>query len=121
MEASTRQVPLVRIRRHLGTCRFEHRAVADRAVADAHHPARYAHVHRGAGTRLAVLEHEHLASARVDDRQCPRCSGGERCECRDAGGRNVERERKRARSREADPHAREAAGADADRQRFDVA
>jgi len=27
VEASTRQVPLVRIRRHLGTCRFEHRAV----------------------------------------------------------------------------------------------
>ena len=117
MEARARQVPFVVVGRDLCAGRLEEVAVANGAVADADRPGSTS---SSAGARARGAGDEHLPPARVDDRDRPWCAGGERVERRDAGRRNVEREREPARGGEPDPRAREAPGAGADRERVDV-
>ena len=108
MEAGARQVALVLVGRHDGARLLEHVAVAHGAVADAR--SRPGSRSSSAGAIARGPGHEDLAprlASITGDRT--RSARRERVEGRDAGGRNVEREREPARDREADPDPGEAA------------
>src|SRR6478672_13491376 len=119
MEAGPGHMPLVSIRRDLGSGSFEQGAVADGAAPDADRPVRDLELFRIEHSRL-ILQHEDLAAPGIDDRQGSGGAGGERVECRDAGRRNAQGERQATRGRETDANTGEAARPDADREGFDL-
>ena len=109
MEAGPRQMAFVIVGRNLGAARLQHGAVAERAVADADGPGLELELLRLPDRRLGPVEDEDLAPARIDDRQRTRRAGGQRAEGRNAGDRDVERERQPARRGEPESQAGEAA------------
>ena len=99
--------------------RFELRAVTDGSVAYADRPGHEPQLGRGEYTGVA-LEHEDLASSRIDDRQRAWRAGRKCFQGRDTGGRDVERQRQTSRGREPDAHSGEAARADTHGERVDL-
>src|SRR3954453_9040047 len=111
---------LVVVRGDDRTALLEQRAVACRAIADAQGALLQREILRPDDAWGAADEGEDLAPFRVDDRDPFGRAGRKRCEGRDAGARNVERERKAARDREPDADTREAARAETDREPVEV-
>src|SRR5581483_697351 len=121
VKAGPRNVPLVAVPRNETAARLDLSAVAARAVADVQRSLLDRQHARGEHGRLTSEEREDLATPRVDHRRCPWGSRRECVERRDPCALNVQREREPARDREADAHAGEAARADPDRERIEVA
>src|SRR5262249_42121131 len=114
VEARPRDVQRALARGNDGSAGLENLAVAEGAVANIDGARRDRELVWAQAGRLAADGREALAAPCVDDRLHARRPGGERMERRDAGDRDLEREREAARRREPDPHAGEAARAGAD-------
>ena len=80
------------VRRHVGAGALEMLAIADRTVAHARLPRRFEGGRRQRDD-LPVLLEEQLVPLSVDQRNGVRSTRGERRQRRDAGNRDLERER----------------------------